>query len=194
MTAEPAGRVLQEEYLAMEESSEGRHEFISGTVVAMSGNSFRHVQIVRNLMVELDGQLRGKGCQVLGSELKVKVELTGDYFYPDLIGFCGAPLFDGPKQVALLNPALLIEVLSPSTEAFDRGEKFLHYQQIPTLREYVLVSQGVPRVELFTRGEGSGWAYNIASSLDAMVRFVSVDCTLKLAAIYRDVLLGGREG
>jgi Uma2 family endonuclease len=187
MTAEPSHRITPEEYLAMEESALTRSEFVDGLIMAMSGNTLPHVRIVRNLLVELDGQLRGKPCEVLSNELKVKVELTGDYFYPDLVGYCGTPIFERPNQITLLNPALLIEILSPSTEAYDRGEKFLHYQQIPTLREYVLVSQEAARVELYTRGENSAWIYKVVSGPDASVTFESIDCAVSLADIYRDV-------
>ncbi len=174
----------------MEDLSETRNELIDGTVVAMSGNTYPHVLIVRNLMLELNGQLRGKQCRVLCNELKVKVELTGDYFYPDLLGICGTPAFDRPSQVTVLNPTLLIEVLSTSTEAYDRGQKFLHYQQIPTLQEYVLVSQEEARIEIYTRGENSAWTYKMVSGPEATVSFVSIDCAVALAEIYRDVAFG----
>jgi len=190
MTAEPTRRVSPEDYLATEESSESRNELIDGVVVAMSGNTYPHVLIVDNLVLELNGRLRGKPCRMSSNQLKVKVELTGDYFYPDLVGICGAPIFEGPGQLTLLNPTLLIEVLSPSTEGYDRGRKFLHYQQIPTLREYVLVAQDEPRVELYSRGENSAWTYNRISGPEATVSFASIDCTVPLADIYRDVAFG----
>ena len=123
MTAEPMRRVSPEDYLAMEELSETRNELIDGVVVAMSGNSYGHLRIVRNVVVELDGRLRGKACEVLCNELRVKVELTGDYFYPDSVGVCGPPLFDRLSQVTLLNPSLLIEVLSPSSDGIRPGAK-----------------------------------------------------------------------
>ena len=193
MTAERSHRVSPEEYLATEELSEIRNELIDGVVVAMSGNTYPHVMIVDNLVLELNGRLRGKPCRMFSNELKVKVELTGDYFYPDLVGICGTPIFDRPNQVTLLNPTLLIEVLSPSTEAYDRGKKFLHYQQIPALKEYVLVSQEEPRVELYARGESSAWTYKMVSGLEAAASFASIDCTVGLADIYRDVGLGEQK-
>ncbi len=190
MTADPARRILPEEYLAMEEVSEGRNEFVDGVVVAMSGNTFPHVMIVDNLVLELNGLLRGKPCRMFSNELKVKVELTGSYFYPDLVGICGTPVFDLPNQVTILNPTLLIEVLSPSTEAYDRGQKFQHYQQIPALREYALVSQDAPCVELYARGEDAAWTYRMVSGLEAVAAFVSLGCSVPLADIYRDVAFG----
>jgi len=180
-------RVSPEQYLAMEEASETRSELIGGMVVAMSGNTLPHLRIVRNLIVELDGRLRGKPCEIVSNELRVKVELMGDYFYPDIVGICGAPVFEHPNQVTLLNPTLLIEVLSPSTEAYDRGQKFLHYQQIPTLKEYVFVAQEEARVEIFSRGEQSSWTYKLVSGLEAAASFTSIDCAVALAEIYRDV-------
>jgi Uma2 family endonuclease len=190
MTAEPAHRVSPEEYLAMEEVSETRNELIGGVVVGMSGNTYPHVLIVDNLVLELNGRLRGKPCRMSSNQLKVKVELTGDYFYPDLAGVCGAPVFDPPGQLTLLNPALLIEVLSTSTEGYDRGQKFLHYQQIPTLKEYALVAQNEARVKLFTRGENSKWTYTTASGPESIITFASIDCSVPLADIYRDVRFG----
>jgi len=174
----------------MESSAESRSELVDGMVVAMSGNTYSHLRIVRNLVVELDGRLRGKPCEILCSDLKVKVELTGDYFYPDLIAVCGPPAFDGPNQLALLNPSLIIEVLSPSTEGYDRGQKFLHYQQIPSLQEYLLVAQDEPRVELYARGPNSGWTYKMVAGPDATLLLASIDCSVVLADVYRDVKFG----
>lgn len=193
MTAEPFRRISPEDYLAMEEVSETRNELIDGVVVAMSGNSYPHVLIVGNLILELNGRLRGKPCRMSSNELRVKVELTGSYFYPDLVGVCGTPLFDRQSQVTLLNPILLIEVLSPSTEAYDRGQKFLHYQQIQTLQQYALVSQEEPRVEIYSRGESSAWTYKMVSGLDAAASLASIDCSVPLADIYRDVRFEERK-
>ena len=193
MTAEPKGRVSPEEYLAMEELTETRHELINGVVEAMSGNTYSHLRIVRNLLAQLDGRLQGGPCEIFCNDLRVKVELTDDYFYPDLVGVCGTPVFDRLSHITLLNPRMLIEVLSPSTEAYDRGQKFLHYQQIPTLCEYVLVSQGAARVELFTRGESSAWTYKVFAGPGATITFASVDCTVPLADIYRDVVFGEQK-
>jgi Uma2 family endonuclease len=190
MTAEPAHRVTPEEYLALEELAETRSEFINGAVVAMSENTYPHVLIVDNLVLELNGQLRGKQCRMSSTQLKVKVELTGDYFYPDLVGVCGTPAFDPPNQLTLLNPSLIIEVLSPSTEGYDRGQKFLHYQQIPSLQEYLLVAQDEIRVEWYTRGSNSAWTYKMAAGPDATLTLASIDCSISLADIYRDVNFG----
>jgi len=174
----------------MEELAETRSEFVNGLVVAMSGNTYPHVLIVDNLVLELNGQLRGKPCRMSSSQLKVKVELTGDYFYPDLVGICGSPAFEPPGQLTLLNPSLIIEVLSPSTEAYDRGQKFLNYQQIPSLQEYLLVAQDEPRVELYTRGPNSAWTYKMAAGPNATLTLASIDCSAVLADVYRDVKFG----
>jgi len=190
MTAETNRRVSPHDYLAMEELAETRSEFVNGLVVAMSGNTYPHVLIVDNLVLELNGQLRGKPCRMSSSQLKVKVELTGDYFYPDLVGICGSPAFEPPGQLTLLNPSLIIEVLSPSTEAYDRGQKFLNYQQIPSLQEYLLVAQDEPRVELYTRGPNSAWTYKMAAGPNATLTLASIDCSAVLADVYRDVKFG----
>src|SRR5581483_8167080 len=99
--------------------------------------------------------------RILSSQMKVKVEIPGDYFYPDLVGYCGTPAMEDPSQVSLLNPVILIEVLSPETEAFDRGLKFQNYQQIPSLREFVFVSQAEPVIEVYQRNEDSRWLYRM---------------------------------
>jgi Uma2 family endonuclease len=191
MTAHPERRISAEEYLAIEEASENRNELVGGVIVAMSGNRYPHVVIVDNLILELNGRLRGKPCRVRSTDLKVKVELTDSYFYPDLVGICGKPIFEAPSEVTLLNPTILIEVLSPSTEAFDRGKKFLHYQQIPTLKEYVLISQVEARVEFYARGESQAWTYKMVSGLEAIARFDSIDCAVPLAEIYQEVEFKG---
>jgi Uma2 family endonuclease len=193
MTAESTRRISPEVYLAIEDSSESRNELVNGVVVAMSGNTYPHLLIVGNLVLELNGRLRGKSCRMLSNDLRVKVELTGDYFYPDLVGVCGPPVFDQQSSITLVNPTLLIEVLSPSTEAYDRGQKFLHYQQIPTLKEYVLVTQEEARVERYTRGENSAWTYKMVSGLEATASFASIDCAVSLAEIYRDVTFGEQQ-
>jgi Uma2 family endonuclease len=193
MTANPTRRVSEEEYLKMEEVSETRNELIDGIVVAMSGSRYAHVAIVDNLTLEINARLRGKPCRMRSSDLKVKVELTGSYFYPDLVGLCGKPIFENPSEVTVLNPTLLIEVLSPSTERLDRGKKFLHYQQIPTLREYVLVSQVEPVVEVYARGENSEWTYRSFTGIDAVAHFASIDCAVPLAEIYREVEFKGES-
>jgi Uma2 family endonuclease len=190
MTGEPIRRVSPEEYLAMEEASERAIELIDGLAMARPDNDYSHASLVRNLVVELDRRLRGKSREIVCSRLRVKVERTGDYFYPDLVGICGIPMFDEPNQVTLLNPTLLIEIMSPCSEGHDRGEKFLHYQQIPTLREYALISQEAARVELYTRGENSAWIYKVFAGSESTVSFASIDCGVPLADIYRDVGLG----
>ena len=187
MTADPARLVSANEYLAMEEAAESRNEFVGGIIRAMSGSTFAHAVITGNLIITLGGLLKGKPCRVVATDLKVKVELTGDYFYPDIVGFCGGPQFDKPTKVTILNPVLLIEVLSISTEGYDRGLKFLNYQQIPTLRQYVLVSQNEPRVEIYTREENSGWAYSQISGMEAIARLSSIDCAISLSDIYTDI-------
>ena len=146
MSAAPKRLLTPEEYLAQEELAEFRSEYYRGQVFAMSGGSFSHVFINDNLALEIGAQLKGSPCRFGSSDLRVRVAATGLYTYPDAVIICGAPdLLRGPTDT-LLNPRVVIEILSPSTESYDRTQKFDHYRQLPTLQEYVLVAQNRARV------------------------------------------------
>jgi Uma2 family endonuclease len=177
-----------EEYLEREERSETKHEFYQGEIFAMTGASYRHVQIARNLTVDLANKLRGKPCQPLGGDMRLSISSIGLYTYPDLTIVCGEPKFDARNPNTLTNPTLLIEILSPSTERYDRTTKFGFYRQIPTLREYVLVSQHEARIEIFRRDQGD-WKFSDAVGLEATIQLISVDCELPLAEVYKGVEL-----
>ena len=174
------------EYLELERKSEFRSEYIAGRMYAMSGASLRHALIASNLHGEIWSQLRGKGCKVVMNDLRVKVSPTGLYTYPDIVAFCGDALLEDEHFDTLLNPTVIAEVLSESTEAFDRGEKFAHYRRLDTLREYVLVAQDKIRVEHFRR-EGEAWVLSEVNGPDATLYLGSIDCHIPLAAIYEKV-------
>ena len=148
-----------EEYLALERKAEYKSEYINGEIYAMSGASRAHILITVNLTRELSTQLRGRPCEVYASDMRVKVSPTGMYTYPDVAAVCGEARFEDGQVDTLTNPSVIIEVLSPSTEAYDRGEKFAHYRKLQSLAEYVLVAQDKMRVEHFARhGErGEQW-------------------------------------
>lgn len=152
---EPKLRMHAEAYLAFERTAPGKHELWDGEVYAMSGASLAHNRIVRNLVRHLGNALEGMGCEVLPSDMRVRID-THRYVYADVTIVCGSPELEGEADV-LKNPNLIVEVLSPSTEAFDRGEKFVGYRSLPSIREVVLVSQDVRRLECYSRQLDDSW-------------------------------------
>ena len=180
-----------EEYLAIERAAEFKSEFINGEMYAMSGASLPHSLITANVIGELRLRLRSGPCRAYTNDLRVNVSTTGLYTYPDIIVVCGeARLASDGHNDTLLNPAVLVEVLSPSTEAYDRGAKFAHYQRIESLREYVLVAQDQPRVERFARRPEAGpneWLLTVATGLDADISLPALGVVLPLAEIYEGV-------
>jgi Uma2 family endonuclease len=187
MSSAPSRRVSAVEYLAFERSAEARHEFVDGHIVELSGGSMRHATICDNLLERTRAILRGGPCRSYSASLRVKIVATGNYTYPDLSIVCGEPQLEDDRQDTLLNPRLLVEVLSPSTERHDRVWKFRNYQLIQSLEEYVLVSQDEPRIERFLRQGEIGWLMTDVTGLDNRVRFESVNCELALAEIYESV-------
>lgn len=182
------------EYLAVEEAATERHEYFDGRIYAMTGSSAAHARIAGNVFAALHRLLRGRGCEPFDSHIKIRVEASGLITYPDASALCGDPRFESASQGILLNPSLLVEVLSPSTASYDRGEKFSHYRRIPSLREYVLVAQDRARVELFARDgeQGTRWSLTIVEELDASVELTSVGCAVPLRDIYERVDLPPR--
>ena len=174
------------EYLAIERKSETRSEYIAGRMFAMSGASRRHSLITGNFHRELSSQLRGRACEAHVIDLRLKVSPTGMYTYPDIVAICGEVQLEDDHFDTLLNPTVIVEVLSGSTEAYDRGEKFAHYRRLDSLREYVLVAQDKIRVEHFRR-EGEEWILSEVSRLDATLHLGSIDCHVAVAAIYEKV-------
>ena len=188
MSLQPKPHLSFEEWLEGERASlEGRSEYVGGEVFAMTGASVEHNTIVMNIGRELSTQFKGRPCQVYANDMKVLIRSANAGKYPDLVAFCGEPeLLDGRRDV-LLNPSLIVEVLSDSTEAYDRGAKFALYRQIPSLKEYLLVSQGQVLVELYSRGEDGRWVLSDYRSLTDRVPLPSLDCTLDLAEVYDKV-------
>ncbi|MGQ9889013.1 MAG: Uma2 family endonuclease [Aggregatilineales bacterium] len=185
--SQSAQRMTEAEYLAFERASEFRHEYFAGAVFAMTGASEAHNLIAANVLVSLRNQLRGRSCRVYIADMRVKVAATGLYTYPDLSVVCGEARFADNKLDTLLNPAVIIEVLSPSTEAYDRGRKFQHYRQIETLREYLLIAQDSPRIERYLRRDDGAWLLTDAHGLDAALHLPAIGCALALAEVYEQV-------
>jgi Uma2 family endonuclease len=174
------------EYLAGERSSPERHEFFEGEIFAMAGASFEHNKIVANLVGELRSALRHRPCDVTPSDLRVKVPATGLYTYPDVTVVCGDPLFEDDARDTLLNPTVLVEVLSASTEGYDRGKKFRSYRSIATFREYVLVAQDAVSVERYTRGDDGVWSLHESGAGERLV-LASIGCEIAVDEIYLKV-------
>ena len=176
-----------EEYLAHERQAAYKSEYIAGQIVAMSGVSWEHSLINGNLLSLLNVQLRDRLCTAHASDLRVKVSAQGLYTYPDIVVVCGAPQFEDAHVDTLLNPTLVMEVLSPSTEAYDRGAKFGYYRALPSLQEYLLVAQDKLLVEHYVRAEAS-WVLTATIDAAGEVQLPSIGCTLPLAEVYRKVV------
>ena len=172
------------EYLRVERAAELRHEYFDGEMFAMSGGSAKHSLIKMNVGRELSTKLKGRPCTAFDSDLRIQIPPTGLYTYPDVSVVCGELEFDDDQHDTVLNPALLIEVLSDSTEAYDRGEKFEHYRRIVSLREYVLISQKSPTIERYLRNPDDTWTLTAVIGVEASIHLPGIDVTLSLAEVY----------
>ena len=184
MSAQPVTHLTPDEYLAFERASDIKHEYYHGDLFAMAGASYAHVLIVGNLAGELRNLLKGRGCVVVSNDLRVRVSPPGLHAYPDVVVVCGQPQFADDQKDTLLNPIVLIEVLSPSTEAHDRGYKFAEYRKLESLQEYVLVSQQEARIEVFTRRAAGQWMMTEFVGPETEFRLDSLECRVPLAEIY----------
>jgi Uma2 family endonuclease len=180
-------KIPPEEYLERERESIAKSEYLAGEVHALAGASERHNVIAMNAGYLFVGQLKGRPCKTYGSDMRVKVEFSGLYTYPDVIVVCGKPQFEDRHLDTLLNPVVLIEILSDSTAAYDRGAKAEHYRTIPSLSDYLLIDQNRVHVEHYRRQPANQWLLTEHHSLDASVVLDSVACTLPLAELYDKV-------
>jgi Uma2 family endonuclease len=188
MAAQPQPRLTPEQYLEMERASQIKHEYYNGMMYAMPGASWVHVLITSNSSRELGNALRQGPCSVVTSDLRVRVSPSGLYAYPDVVVICDQPRFADGEKDTLLNPLLLIEVLSPSTESHDRGFKSQQYRKLESLQEYALASQSEPRIEVFRRQPGGHWLLTEFAGLEAACRFESVGAVIPLSAIYDKIV------
>lgn len=180
-----------EEYLSLERLSELRHEYLDGSVYAMAGESVAHSLICYNLGGITHAQLRGTPCRGFSPNMKVRAGEGGLYAYPDLTIVCGEPAFADARSDVLTNPTVIFEVLSPSTEAYDRGEKFSRYRaQVESLRDYVLIAQDKPRAERHARRDDGSWELSVVEGLGGVLELPSAGCRLPLAEIYERVEFG----
>lgn len=175
-----------EEYLAIDRASDHRNELVNGRIYAMTGGSIQHNVIAGNIFGELRNRLRGGPCRAFFEGVRLKVSQTGMYTYPDVMAVCGAQELEGMHRDILLNPSVIFEVLSPSTEAYDRGEQFEHYTLLPSLREYVLVSQDHVRIEKFVR-QGEQWVFTALNDPEGTLGIEALDCEIPVSEIYLDV-------
>jgi Uma2 family endonuclease len=181
-------RFTFDEYLLLEEIAEVKHEFLDGTVWAMAGGSPEHAAVIGNVVTLLNVQLRGQRCRVHTTELRVRVKATGLGTYPDVTVICGRLERDPDDRAGhtAINPRVIVEVLSPSTEDYDRGEKLSHYQSIPSLQEVVLVAHDRREIEIVRR-EADGWSRHVFGA-GLTARLTSPSCDLDVAEVYRDPL------
>jgi Uma2 family endonuclease len=186
MASPPRRYYTPEEDLALERAAEYKSEYVGGEIFAMTGTSVDHNTIAGNILRLLGNQFQGRPCRVFMSDLRVQVAATGMYIYPDVIAVCGPLEFAGGQRDTLFNPTVIVEILSPSTELYDRGAKFDHYARLPSLTEYVLVAQDQMRVEHFTR-QGDGWLLTEVDAPDDILRLPVLDAALPLVAIYEHV-------
>ena len=189
MSAEPRRRVSIEDYLAAERRRETKSEYLEGEVFAMTGASRPHNLITVNVAAALHGQLKGRRGEAYIGRMRLHIPLTDLYTYPDITVVCSEPRFEDGELDTLLNPTLVIEVFSPTTESYDRGRKFAQYRTLESFREYVLVSQEEVRVELFTRQDDGHWLLSEASRLDETLPLASIGCELRLADVYDGVVI-----
>jgi len=194
-------RFTVEEYLAFERASDERHEYLDGVIYAMAGESPDHGRICVNLVATLVARLRGSNCEVFSKDTKVCCgpyrahTREGLYAYPDLVVVCGAMQFHSQAEDVLVNPQVIVEVLSPSTEAFDRGEKFHRYRRwLPTLTDYVLVGQDRPVIDHYHRAEDGLWMLQTLEDLEARLALETIGCMVPLAEVYERIVFPQAEG
>lgn len=183
-------RFTPQEYLMLERQADFKSEYLDGQIFAMGGATREHNLIAGNVFASLHRQLRQRPCEVYQNDLRVGVNSKRLYSYPDVIVMCGKPQFEDDQLDTLLNPTLIVEVLSKSTEEFDRGEKFRRYRTLASLQEYLLIAQQEYRLEQYSRQADGSWRLAEFEQLDDRVTLASIDCQLLLADVYEKVTLG----
>lgn len=189
MSAQLKTKLTAQEYLAIERKAERKSEFYDGEMFLMAGATREHNLIVTNIVSELRNQLKGKPCETYPSDMRVRVPATETYTYPDVVVVCDEPQFDDKEFDTLLNPTLIVEVLSRSTASYDRGGKFADYRAIESLKEYVVVAQNRYEIEHHAKQTDGRWMLTDVRGIERSVRLESVDCTLALREVYDRVKL-----
>jgi Uma2 family endonuclease len=185
MTVQPKHRFTAEEYLAMERVSEAKHEYIDDEIFDMVGASPRHNLISASIIIALGSQLQNRACFVYTSDQRIQASRKRGYMYPDITILCGEPnYFEGNT---LTNPTVIIEVLSPSTELYDLGKKWMHYQRIASLQDCLMIAQDKLEVDHYSRTSETSWLMTQLSGADAVINLPSIGCTLALSDVYHKV-------
>jgi len=184
MASHPVTKLTEAEYLALDRAAEIRSEYVDGEMFAMSCGSMKHARLHRNISGELYAALRGTKCEAVGPDLRVRVAATSMYTYPDIAIICGEPVLYGDQNDILVNPTAIVEVLSPSTEKYDRGKKFHNYRLIESLKDYILINQDEVLIEQFVRGEGDSWTLHDYRHLTDALKIESVGVSILLQNIY----------
>ncbi len=187
MAAEPRSLISREAYLAMERESEERHEYIAGEVFVMTSGNHEHALILSNLIGTLHKPLRERGYWLFARDLRLAIPASDMYTYPDMSIVCGQTQLEDAHRDNLLNPTVIIEVLSPVTEAYDRGRKFHHYQRIPTFHEYLLIAQDAPVIDHRIRQDDNRWLCATVEGREARITLPSLGYTLALSDVYEDI-------
>lgn len=188
MSAARKPLISPDDYLAGERLSRTKHEYVAGQIFAMAGASERHNLVAMNIGASLHAQLRRRPCNVYPSDMRVRVSAMGLYTYPDLSVVCAPPQFEDEQRDTLLNPVLLVEVLSPTTESYDRGRKFQQYRTLPSLVEYLLVAQDAMHIEYYARQPDGRWVLAEADGAEGVIQLAALGCELRLADVYEKVL------
>ena len=194
MSTVPKQFITPEQYLHRERNAEFRSEYLRGEMFAMAGASANHNLIVGNCVQNIGQQLKKKPCRVYPSDLKLRIQATGLYTYPDLSVVCGEPQLESDHGDVLLNPVVLIEVLSDSTEAYDRGKKFEHYRTIPSLKHYVLVAQDRHSIDCFSLNPDGSWSLTACQTPTGMVELAAIDSQLSAVEVYDKVVFPTTTG
>jgi Uma2 family endonuclease len=187
MSSQPKTFLTPEEYLEIERKAEFKSEYYNGEMFAMAGASERHGVIISNIVAEFRQQLKGRVCRVISNDLRLRVLPSGLYTYPDVIVVCGESRHADDRSDTLLNPTVIIEVLSDSTRDYDRGQKFEFYRALPSLQEYLTVAQAYPHIEQWTRQQENSGVLTEFSDLNQSIHLPSIDCVLKLSEVYDKV-------
>ncbi len=187
MSTVAAAKYSVAEYLSREAASTVRHEYYRGEIFAMAGNTTQHNEIQVNLIHQLRLALKGSPCRPYGTDQRIRIEAVNLFTYPDVVVICGEFEFAADDPMAVTNPRVIFEILSPSTEAYDRGEKFELYQHLPSLQEYILVAQNRARVDRFTREPDGQWRLKSFAGLEDALEIESLKCRIPLALVYENV-------
>jgi Uma2 family endonuclease len=192
MSTRPKTFLTPEQYLEIERLAETKSEYYNGEMFAMAGTSFRHAQICRNVLVALAPRTRDGQCQAVSNEVRLQVSGAGLYTYPDVMVVCGPPDFVDSDLDTITNPTVIFEILSPTTEAYDRGKKFELYRKLDSLRDYILIAQDRIHLEHYTRQPGGKWTLQETSDHEQTIEIPSIGCGFKLAGAYENVKLEDR--